>query len=422
MPIFEKSVLSRGLRIVTEAHPTAKSVAMGLFVAVGTRNEKPNEVGVSHLLEHLVFKGTKTRTAYDIAFALESLGGDLNAYTTREYTCFHSLCLKENWRTSLEILSDLAVNMKIKAQELSLEKSVILHEIASSEDTPEDWIYDEFFKVSFPGQGLGRTILGEIKTLAKLSSRQIMNHYKSSYCGSRLVLAATGAVDHREFVNFAEDCFSQLKPGKSVLAPSPSRWKAARVTKDKDCEQAHLLLGFSAPDFYSKDRFCAFILNALLGGGMTSRLYQSVREKRGLAYTVYSSYQSFLDAGFVSIYAATEPSKLRGLLSLIEREVKKLRESGIKKSQLDLYKTQIRGSLILGSDDMENRLSSIGVNELVFGEYRSVDSIIEEVEGVTVERFNEFIGESLEARRFNAVLVGPEVTKSQGLLENFGRE
>jgi predicted Zn-dependent peptidase len=404
---FEKSVFKNGVRVLSERHSASRAVAMGIFVDVGTRDEKKSEIGISHLLEHMVFKGTEKRSAYQIAKSLESLGGDLNAYTTREYTCYHSLVLKEDWRVALDVLCDLVSNMKIKAKDFALEKSVILQEIATSEENPEDWIYDEFFKCVYGDHGLGRSILGEIKTIAMMKSRKVIEHYKNFYTGPRIILAAAGNLHHQEFVAAAKKKLGHKSKVLGSVVRTAPKWLQRRHCLNKDTEQIHLILGWPTVSFLDHDRFQAIIANSILGGGMTSRLFQSVREKRGLVYSIYSTLQTFGDGGFVTIYAATEKSKVKPLIEVIRKELNKLRTVEVPKKELDLYKTQIRGGLLLGTDDIENRLASVGINEMVFGDYRSPESIIEEVERVEIKKFRKFLKERMPLEEISGIIMGP---------------
>lgn len=413
MRVFEKTVLKNGIRVVSEHHSGSRAVAMGIFVDVGTRDEKKSEIGISHLLEHMVFKGTEKRSAFQIAKSLESLGGDLNAYTTREYTCYHSLVLKEDWRESLDVLSDLVSHMKILKKDFKLEKSVILQEIASSEESPEDWLYDEFFKCAYGEHGLGRSILGEIKTIALMGSKQVQTHYEKFYTGPQIIVAAVGNLHHEEFATAAKKALSHKPKAQAPLQRKAPEWIEQRICMNKDTEQVHFMMGWPTSSFNDDDRFCAYIANALLGGGMTSRLYQSVRERKGMVYSIYSSLQTFLDSGFMTIYAATDKSKIKPLVRIIQQELKKLKNSKITQKDLDLYKTQIKGSILLGSDDVENRLASIGVNEMVFGEYRSPESVIDEVEKIDLKRFQKFLKDRFPTELTSGLIVGPEAEEFQ---------
>lgn len=415
---FKKTVLPNGVRVVSEQHDSSKSVSLGLWVLTGTRDENSDEVGLSHFVEHLVFKGTKKRNAYQIAKSLESLGGDLNAYTTREYTNYHCLVLKEDWKIGLEVLSDLVCNMQVSRKDFELEKKVILQEIAMSDDTPEDIIYDYLYEESYKNHPLGRQILGLSETIQKMTQKKVSDFYKKFYQGKNLVVSAAGPVNHDELVIEAQKLF---KTRKKFTLPSERRspiWKKARQVYEKDMEQVHILLGLPATSFHDKLRFEAFIVNSLLGGGMTSRLYQAVREKQGLAYTVFSGLNTQTDSGNITVYAATDTKKVKKVIQIFSKELLRLKKEGIRESDLKLFKTQVRGQLLMGSDDVENRMTSLGVNEMIFEKYRSVESIISEIENVTVKSVNDYLKNNFDLGKMSVLLIGPETTQLKDWVEN----
>lgn len=397
--------------MVSEFHPHSKSVALGVWVLTGTRDENPEEIGISHFVEHLVFKGTKKRNAYQIARSLESLGGDLNAYTTREQTTYHCTVLKEDWKTGLEVLSDLVCNMKIAKKDFELEKKVVMQEIQMSDDSPEEIIYDYLFEHSYANHPLGRQILGKSDTLAKMTQKKVLDFYKRFYQGSNLIVSAAGPLEHDALVIEAQKLFRTRKKFSEPVKRSKPRWKPTRKFYDDDSEQAHILLALPAASFHDKFRFEALIVNSLLGGGMTSKLYQAVREKQGLAYTVFSSLNTQTDSGNITIYAGTDPTKVKRVISIIKDELLKIKKEGLKKSDLDLFKTQVRGQLLMGSDDIENRMTSLGINEMIFEEYRSVERVINEIEAVTEKSMNAYIKENFDLEKMSVILMGPEVSK-----------
>lgn len=418
MSAYKKSVLSNGVRIVTEQHPYSKSVSIGVWVLSGTRDEGVHEVGLSHFVEHLVFKGTKTRNAYQIAKSLESLGGDLNAYTTREYTNYHCLLLKEDWKIGLEVLADLVCNMKISNRDFELEKKVILQEIAMSDDTPEDLIYDYFFEGVYKNHPLGRQILGLSSTIQKMTQKRVLEFYKHFYQGKNLIISAAGPIDHDQLVIECQKHFKSRKPFTATKQRRVPRWKVHRKVYEHDMEQAHILVGFPATSFNDKHRFEAFILNALLGGGMTSRLYQAIREKKGLAYTVFSSLNSNVDSGSICIYAGTDARNTKQVIQIIANELLKIKKRGLKARDVNLFKTQVRGQLLMGSDEIENRMASLGVNEMIFEKYKSVDSIIAEVEKVSLDSVMEYIEMYFNLDKVSAVLLGPNLKQHEAWLQN----
>ncbi|AZZ37158.1 insulinase family protein [Bdellovibrio sp. qaytius] len=411
MSNFKKSTLSNGVRVVSEYHPHSKSVALGVWVLTGTRDENPEEIGISHFVEHLVFKGTKKRNAYQIARSLESLGGDLNAFTTREQTTYHCTVLKEDWKIGLEVLSDLVCNMKIAKKDFELEKKVVMQEIQMSDDSPEEIIYDYLFEHCYANHPLGRQILGKSDTLAKMTQKKVNDFYKKFYQGSNLVVSVAGPLEHDALVIEAQKLFRTRKTFNVPNVRRAPRWKAARKFYDDESEQVHILLGLPATSFHDKFRFEAFIINSLLGGGMTSKLYQAVREKQGLAYSVFSSLNTQVDSGNITIYAGTDPTKVKKVLSIIKDELLKIKKDGLKKSDLDLFKTQVRGQLLMGSDDIENRMTSLGVNEMVFEDYRSVERVIKEIEAVDEKSIKAYLKDHFDLEKISVILMGPEVSK-----------
>lgn len=406
---FKKTDLKNGIRVITELHPQSQAVSIGIWALTGTRDESPEQLGISHFLEHLVFKGTKTRSAYQLAKSLEALGGDLNAYTTKEYTCYHALVLKDHWPTALDVLSDLVSNMKLSRKEFQLEKGVILQEIAMSEDSHEEYIFDLFFEEVYPRHPLGQPILGTIKTITEMNQSQVNEYYKTRYSGNNIIVTAAGNVDHHDVVESVKKLLRSKKKSRAVFDRKAPRWTRSRRVVEKSSEQVHILLGFPTASFNDKFRFEAYILNTLLGGGMTSRLYQSVRERKGLVYSIYSILNTFVDCGFINIYAATDEENVKVVTEIISRELRKIQKKGVTRSDVELFKTQVTGAILLGSDDIENRMTSLGVNELVFGKYRSVESIIEEIEGVTVKSVNNFLDEKLNLEQISGILLGPGV-------------
>lgn len=422
MSVFKKSVLSNGVRVVTERHAYSRSVSIGAWVLTGTRDEDPEQVGISHLLEHLVFKGTKTRSAYQIAKSLESLGGDLNAYTTREYTNYHALVLKEDWRAGLEILSDLVCNMKISKKDFALEKKVILQEIAMSDDTPEELIYDHFFQHTYLNHPLGRQILGKSQTIQKMTQKKVFDYYKTFYQGKNLIISAAGPVEHDEFVIECQKLFKTRKKFQNISERKAPRWKVNRQIIEKDMEQAHLLIGFPATSFFDQYRFEAFILNSLLGGGMTSRLYQAIREKQGLAYSVYSSLNTNTDSGSITIYAGTDSKNIKKVVQTIGAELLKIKKSGFRKQDLDLFKKQVRGQLLMGSDDIENRMSSLGVNEMIFEGYRSVEAVITQIEAVDESSMKMYLKNHFDLSQVSMCVMGPDLKETKKWIENYNFE
>lgn len=399
--------------MLTEEHQGSRAISIGIWILSGTRDESSSEAGISHFLEHLVFKGTKTRSAYQIAKSLEALGGELNAYTTREYTCYHAIVLKDHLPEALDVLSDLVSHMKLVEKDFKLEKSVILQEIAMSDDNQEEVIYDIFFDQVYGKHPLGRPILGTVGSVAKLSQSALLKHYSKVYSGSNVLVSATGALDHDRFAALVKEKLGKKSKQTIKAKRKPPSWKKIRVCEDKSGETCHLLLGLPVGSFKDDLRFESYIVNTLLGGGMTSRLYQSVREKKGLVYSIYSALHTHTDCGMLVIYVQTEPKNLKQVTKLIAKELQKMRKKGISKADVEMFKKQVIGSILLGSDDIENRMTSLAVNEMVYGEYKSAESIIAEIQQVSVQSVQKFIDRYLKADLVSGVIVGAKASEQK---------
>lgn len=405
---FKKTVLANGIRVVSELHPQSRAVSLGVWVGTGTRHENSAQAGMSHFLEHLVFKGTKSKSAYQIAKSLEALGGELNAYTSREHTCYYALVLKDHWEKGMEVLSDLVTNMQVGKEDFTLEKSVILQEIGMSDENQEELIYDYYFANSLPKNGLGRPILGTEESISSTTMKSVQNFYKENYSGGRIIVSAAGNIDHQDLVEAVKKYLGKKPKGKKQKKEKKPHYHPIRYVVEKPSEQLHLLFGFPVTSFKDKLRFEAFIVNALLGGGMTSKLFQSVREKRGLVYTIYSTLNTFTDFGCINIYAACEKKNVKSVFKNVGSELRRLKKHKISEHDLEMYKTQVKGAILLGSDDVDNRMNSIAINEMVFQKYKSVEDIINEIDRVTTKTVKDFINDYVDLNQVSCLLLGKE--------------
>lgn len=405
-PLYKKTVLDNGVRVLTEHHPLSRSVCAGIFVDLGTRDEPDDMVGAAHFIEHMVFKGTETRDAYEIAKSLEAVGGDLNAYTTREQTCFHATSLKEHLSLSLDVLSDLMSNAQFDINDFKKEREVIIQEINMSTDELDDYIFDLAFEASFRGHELGRSILGTLKTLSQTTRKKLMDFYNRRYQGENMIVCVAGHVDHEAVVdNLSRTLSLRRRPVQIAPRKKPSFKQFSKVIS-KQSEQTHVLLAFPAVSMRDRLRYESYIANAALGGGMTSRLYQKIREKHGLAYTVYSYLQPFSDIGVQMVYAGTSTKHLKKVIHSMAFEVEAMNRKGLTKSELEFYKTQVVGSLVLEADDIENRMNALGYNEMTFKEYRSVDQTIIDLQKVTVDSLNIYLKKYFDTSRAGVIVIG----------------
>ncbi len=415
---FHKTVLPNGLRVLTERHPVSRAVSCGVWINKGTRDEVSKaEAGAAHFIEHLVFKRTKKRSAFEIARDMEAVGGDLNAFTSRESTCYLTHSLHEHVGLSLDVLSDLVCRPKFDPHDIKKEKHVVLQEIHMAEDQLEDNIFDRYFDLVYPNEPIGKPILGTKESIAKMKRDTIIDFHSRHYRAANIVVSVTGKVDHQEVVHLVnkhlklpEDKKAAVilseGPVKSDIPAKMPELKPFREAVRRPSEQAHVLIGLPTSEFRARLRFEAYIVNTLLGGGMTSRLYQTVREERGLVYSIYSQLVTFVDAGQMLIYAGCEPKEAPVVVELILKEIKKLRRSGISKKELEFFKTQVKGQILLGADDIDTRMNSLAANEMVFGKYRSVDDVIADIERVSPETVEAYIEMYVDPDRMGMLLMG----------------
>ncbi len=405
-PEFKKTVLSNGTRVVTEHHPYSRATSAGIYVDMGSRDESPSLNGAAHFIEHLVFKGTSKRSAYEIVKCLEEVGGDLNAYTTREYTCFHASSLREHLNLSMDVLSDLVSDALFDPAEFDKERQVILQEILMSTDDLEEYIFDLYFEKAFPNNSLSLPILGTESSLNAMKRDDLFNFYQSRYKAEHLIVSVAGFVEHDEVVELVEkNLLLQSEKKITYDRISPSMGSFQQFYK-KDSEQVHFLMGLPSSSFTSEHRFDSYIVNALLGGGMTSQLYQKIREEKALAYSVYSYLQSFTDGGLMMFYVGTSQDKIAQVSEMVLDEVQKFMSQGIQQKDLDLYKRQVMGQIMLGADDIENRMNSLAVNEMIFGEYRSVDHVLSEIDRVSVHSVKSFVDQYFDFNKSGCLLLG----------------
>lgn len=403
---FQKTVLPSGIRVVTESYADHRAAVAGAFVGVGTRDEPRGSEGLAHFIEHMVFKGTQRRSAYDLALALEAVGGELNAFTTREHTCFHTTSLKEDLALAIDVLGDLVSRAVFRKEDLELERQVILQEIAMSLEQVEDSIFDLYFKKALGRNPLGRAILGSNQTIAALTRKDLLSYYQSLYRGRNIVVCVAGNVVHEEVVEHVQRAFSSAPLRVNLKRRVRPQILPIREVVVRETEQAHILLGLPSVSFRDPLRFEAHIVNTLLGGGMTSLLYQDVREKKGLAYSIYSYLSAFTDTGLLLIYAGTDPKKVPDTIETCLRTLRQLKKRGVKKATLEMFKVQVRGNILLGADDLENRMNSLGVNEMIFGSYRSVDQVIEEINRINLESLHTYLESCLDFDKMGILTVG----------------
>ncbi|MBQ2941396.1 MAG: insulinase family protein [Clostridia bacterium] len=380
--MIEIKTLSNKLKIAYERLPHARSVSAGVWVLSGSRYEKIS--GISHFIEHMLFKGTKTKTAREIAEKMDMTGGQLNAYTTREYTSYYALTVDKSLDEALEVLSDMVINSRFSESDIELEKGVVLEEIAMYEDSPEDLVYDLLEEHAFSGNTLGRSITGSRESVMRITRNDILSHMEAFYAPSNMVLSVAGNFNEDELLYFAEKYFGDMKDS-SAVKPEYTKplFTGGENTTVKEIEQANLAIGYESFGYDNDLRYPLIILNNAFGSSMSSRLFQRIREEEGLAYSVYSSVASYRDIGLFSIYAGLKAENLEKTEKIIREETEKLVKSGLTEEEILRAKKQIAGSLILSGESVSSHMSTMGKGILLNGKARSEDELIEKVEAVT---------------------------------------
>ncbi len=408
-----RTVLPSGLRIVTEEVSSVRSAAVGIWVNVGSRDETPAVAGASHFLEHLLFKGTTRRTALEISSAIESVGGEMNAFTGKEYTCFYARVIDTDLPMAVDVVCDLITSSLVTATDVDAERKVVLEEIAMRDDDPSDLVHDLFSDAYYGDTPLGRAILGSVESINEMSRRSVFNYYKKRYVPQDLVVAVAGNIKHKTVVDMVEKALSRDGFLDVTGEPQVRPNKAIRVKEQRSVglltrktEQAHMFYGLAGVSREDDRRFTMGILSAALGGGMSSRLFQEIREKRGLAYSVYSYAQQFAGSGLLGFYAGCHPTKAIEVVEIIREVLHDVAENGMTAEEISRAKGAVKGSLVLSQEDSGSRMSNIGKSEIVYGEVMSFDEILKRITDVTPVAVRQLAGEIL-LQRPTLALVGP---------------
>ena len=408
-----RTVLPSGLRIVTEEVPSVRSAAVGIWVNVGSRDETPAVAGASHFLEHLLFKGTKRRNALEISSTIESVGGEMNAFTSKEYTCFYARVIDTDLPMAIDVISDLITSSIVSALDVDAERKVVLEEIAMRDDDPSDLVHDLYAETYYGDTQLGRPILGTIDSIKGMSRNSVFNYYKKRYLPQDLVVAVAGNINHKKVVRMVEEALSldgfldvkgapQLRANTSVKV----RGQQSVGLLSRKTEQAHMFYGMEGVTRSDERRFSMGVLASALGGGMSSRLFQEIREKRGLAYSVYAYAQQFAGSGQIGFYAGCNPAKAIEVVEIIQEVLSDVATHGMSHEEVERAKGAVRGSLVLSQEDSASRMSRIGKNEIVYGQVMSFDDILKEIARVSVEDVRVIAGEFL-TKTPTLALVGP---------------
>ena len=387
--MYRKTTLANGLRIVSESIPYMSSVSLGIFAGTGSRHETPAEQGVSHFIEHLMFKGTHRRSAKDIAEMVDDVGGQLNAATDRENTCYYIKVLPEHLSLGMDILSDMLLNSKFADVDVEKERQVVLEEISLYEDSPDELIHDLHMNSLWPGHALGRNILGTRETIAAMNRQAIIDYRMRHYVPDNLVIAAAGNLTHEQLVELSQLYWADVS-GKSqtVVDPTPT-FVAARLLQEKDIEQLHVCLGTPGVAHDSPQYYASHVLNTILGGGVSSRLFQSIREDRGLAYSVCSYPSSFRDTGLMTIYAGVSPENSREVIEITNAILSDIRLNGVRPDEIKRAKEQLKAGLMFSMESSASRMSRVGRAEISSREYLSPEKLAAKVDAVSLEQLFE---------------------------------
>ncbi|WP_298269620.1 pitrilysin family protein [Geobacter sp.] len=404
--MVSKTILDNGVRIISEYMPHVHSVSIGIWVANGSRHERREHNGVAHFIEHLLFKGTERRTSLDIAREIDSVGGVLNAFTSREYVCYYAKVLDKFLPKTVDLLADIFLYSTFDPEEIEKERKVVLQEISMLEDTPDDFIHDLFHRSFWQGHPLGMSILGSVDSIVGLTRDAILSHKDSKYRSDDIIISVAGNVRHEELLSLLEGLFGRIPGGSGRdFCHLPTYEKRVEIV-EKDLEQMHICLGTRALPQNHPRRFEVYLINTILGGSMSSRLFQEIRERLGLAYSVYSYVVSHTDAGSLVIYAGTAPDKLDDVLDITAAELKRLKSEPVSQSELDASREQIKGNMLLSLESTDNRMTKLAKNEIYFGRYMPLAELTDGFDAVTPEGIQSLAGEIFDERYLTLALTG----------------
>ncbi len=405
--MYRKTILNNGIRVLSENIPHIRSISIGIWIPTGSRDEHSQENGISHFIEHLTFKGTKGRSAYDIAKEIDSVGGVLNGFTEREYTCFHAKVLDQHYPLALDLLSDIFLNSTFDADEIERERNVVLQEIKMVEDTPDDYIHDLFNQVFWEGHSLGFPIIGQKELVSSFDRNTICRYFDDHYRSNHLIISIAGSFNHERLIQQIEDTFGGLQERMEGGKRNPPVPNPRIVFFPRDLEQVHLCLGTNGIPQTHSMRYAAYILNTLLGRGMSSYLFQEIREKRGLAYSVFSYRPAYFDAGQLVVYAGTERKSLEEVVRLIMKQFDTFRKVTIPQDELKRAQEQLKGNLLLSLESSDSWMTRLAQNELYFGGYIPIEEVIRGIEGVTAEEVNDLSRGLFREGLFCVTVLGP---------------
>ena len=404
--MFKKEHLINGLPVVMEPIRNMRSVVLGIWVKVGSRHEPPDKNGISHFLEHMFFKGTKKRSAKDIAFEIDSLGGELNAFTSRENTTFYIKVLDEFLEKGLELLSDIFLNSTFPEEDIGKEKKIIKEEIKMVEDTPDDYIHDLSNQTIWGNSGLGQPVLGRRDTIKLFMKDDLISHIRKYYGTKDIVVSCAGNFETEHLLSLLNKNLGHLRRGSEPWRGAAPDFANKVEVFRKELSEAHICLGIKGIPQASDERYSLFTINTILGAGVSSRLFQEIREKRGLAYSIYSFIASYIDTGVWGVYAGVSRKKVREVIELILAEIYNLKDT-VNETELQRAKNQLKGNIILGLESTSSRMNNIARQEIYYGKYYSPREIMNEIDSITVKQIKELIEQLVQKECFSLTIYGP---------------
>ncbi len=403
-----REVLDNGLRLTTEAMPHVRSVSIGVWLTRGSRHESDERAGIAHFVEHMLFKGTDTRTAEDIAQAIDSIGGQLDAFTAKEYAAYYIKVLDEHLPLAVDLLADIVLRPAFPEDEIEREKKVILEEFKMVEDTPDDLVHEVFTEHFWEGHPLGRPILGTRDSVRELTQSSIREYFSGAYVARNIVICAAGNIEHARVRDLVTQAFASLPATGLALAQEPPKVVPHLIVRTKDIEQSHVCIGTNGYPQSHDARYVSYILNTVLGGSMSSRLFQNIREKRGLAYAVFSSLSAYRDAGALTVYAGCGADQVAQVVDLVVEELKAIKSIAIPEPELRRAKDHLKGSLMLSLENTASRMSHLARQEIYFDRYFSLDETLEGVERVTAADVQRVAGDLFSNGSLAMTVLGPK--------------
>lgn len=414
---IEVTRLANGLRVVSEYLPHVNSFSLGFWVNVGSISENKKNNGITHFIEHMVFKGTKTRSAKKISEEVESLGGYLNAFTSKEHTCFYGRGLTQHIEKTFEVIADMLSNPKFDEKDIANEACVVVDELYDIEDSPEEIIFDKFESNIYSGLPLALPIIGREKNIRNFAQKDLFEFVKKNYTADNISIVASGRIDHSQLLEFAEKYLTLPNKRKSSTSKITKPYKNKNQFIEKDIQQTHIVAGVVAPGIKNKKRIAVGLLSHILGEGSSSRLFQSLREKNGIAYQINSFFNSFYDISSLGIYFSTSDKQVPKGLQIIERELNKLKENSISKKEFSRTKEYIKGNLLMSLESTTNRMMRMGNSILYYDRIKSVDESIEQVENVTIDDINKEADRLLDFKKMNIIAIGSNIEPFSSIIK-----